>query len=281
MGWELQRTLSPLGEVTAIDRDTVDFCAPDDLRRLLRDLKPRLIVNAAAYTAVDRAETEPEVAEAVNAATPGVLAEEAVALGAALVHYSTDYVFDGTKGTPYVEDDPTHPLNVYGSTKLRGEVAALAPGAPCVVLRTSWVYGTRGANFLLTMLRLAREREELKVVADQVGSPTWCRSLAEVTALLLARGGDDPVGYLRERSGVYHATQGGQTSWHGFTQRILELDPDRETQKVKRVLPVTTQEFGSKTDRPLYSVLDSAKLERTFGVRLPDWSKALELALAR
>ena len=212
VGWELQRTLAPLGEVVVLDRRQLDLSDPDQIRERVREISPDLIVNAAAYTAVDRAEAEPEPAMAVNGTAPGLLAEEAKRIGAAIIHYSTDYVFDGAKTTPYTEEDAPNPLNVYGRTKLAGEQAVQAAGVPHLILRTSWVYGMRGKNFLLTILRLAREREELKIVDDQIGAPTWSRTIAEATAQILTSGAWPVSG----ASGIYHLTASGSTSWYGF-----------------------------------------------------------------
>lgn len=277
VGWELRRSLSTLGTVTALDSRALNLADPDAIRRVVAELKPRVIVNPAAYTAVDKAESEPDRARAVNAVAPGVLAEEAAKLGALLVHYSTDYVFAGGGDTPWREDDPTGPLNVYGATKLAGE-QAIREGCPRhLIFRTSWVYGGRGSNFLLTMRRLMRERPELKIVADQIGAPTWCRSLADATAQVLAqldsplRGADKP-----EPWGVYHMTNAGETSWHGFAQAILAADPVA-TPPV--LLPIPSSGYPTPAPRPLNSRLDNGKLERMFGIRLPDWQQALELCL--
>lgn len=280
VGWELRRTLANLGEVLPADRSSLNLSHPETLRPALRQLKPALIINAAAYTAVDRAEQEPEVARAINALAPAALAQAAAELGAALVHISTDYVFDGTKGAPYTEEDAPNPLNVYGQTKLEGEQAVQASGAPYLLLRTSWVYGIRGRNFLLTMLRLARERQELRVVADQVGAPTWSRPIAEAIAQIVAQGRRDPVGYLAEKAGLYHLTAGGSTTWYHFARCILEGDPRRSEQVVQQVLPIATAEYPTPTPRPLYSLLDNTRLEQTFGLRLPGWQESLDRALA-
>lgn len=275
VGWELRRTLAPLGRVTAVDRAELDLANPDAIRAKVRALSPKLIVNPAAYTAVDRAESEANQARAINAIAPAVLAEAAKGSGAILVHYSTDYVFDGAKPGPYLEDDAPHPLNVYGATKLAGEQAIRASGVRHLILRTSWVYGTRGQNFLLTMQRLMRERAELKIVDDQVGAPTWSRQIAEATALILAqclspaRGADRP-----EPWGTYHLTCGGETTWFGFARAIAELGGFST-----RLLPIPSSDYPTPARRPANSRLDNGKLERTFGIRLPDWREALELCL--
>lgn len=276
VGWELRRCLAPLGEVVAPPRDRLPLDDPAALRDAVRALAPDVIVNAGAYTAVDRAEQEPELAGRVNAAAPEVLAREAARTGGLLVHYSTDYVFDGGGRAPYAESDPCRPLGVYGRTKHAGEQAVQASGARHLVLRTSWVYGMRGGNFLRTILRLAREREELRIVDDQVGAPTWSRMLAEGTAAILARvaaaGGDGPWG-------VYHLAAGGETSWHGFARAIVELDPARHEQACRRVLPIPTREYPTPAARPAYSVLDGSRAAAAFGVRLPHWREQLVMAM--
>ena len=278
VGWELRRTLATLGEVVAVDRKAMDLSAPDSVRNCIRDIQPGLIVNAAAYTAVDKAEAEPELAMMVNGTAPGIMAEEAKRLNAAIVHYSTDYVFDGGKATPYTEDDATNPINVYGRSKLAGEQAIQAVGAPHLILRTSWVYGARGKNFLLTILRLARERDELRIVDDQIGAPTWSRSIAEATAQMLAQR-QSPAA-LAEVSGVYHLTAGGRTSWHGFTQAILAHSPLFVSGASKPLLlPIPTSEYPLPAKRPMNSVIDNAKLKSVFGLAQTDWEEALKLCL--
>jgi dTDP-4-dehydrorhamnose reductase len=270
LGFELSRLLPAHGEVTALDRSQLDLADADAIRMTLRSQRPALIVNAAAYTAVDKAEQEREVAEAINARAPGILAEEAKKLGALLVHYSTDYVFDGTATAPYTEDAPPNPLSVYGASKLSGERAIAASGCGYLVLRTSWVYGLRGQNFLLTIRRLARERDELHIVADQFGVPNWSRALAETTSTLLGRG----VAALRERAGFYHVSARGSASWFEFARAIVgPVDKPR-------VLPITTAEYPTAARRPAYAVLDNGKLERVFGLTLPDWRESLARCLA-
>ncbi|HTR59167.1 MAG TPA: dTDP-4-dehydrorhamnose reductase [Casimicrobiaceae bacterium] len=270
LGFELARLLPAHGEVTALDRSELDIGDPDAIRETLRALRPVLAVNAAAYTAVDQAEREPERVEAINARAPAILAEEAKRLDALLVHYSTDYVFDGAAAVPYPEDAPTNPLGVYGASKLRGEQAIVASGCRYLVLRTSWVYGLRGRNFLLTIRRLATERDELRVVADQIGVPNWSRALAEATATLVSRGLD----VLAERAGLYHLSARGSTSWFEFARAIVgEVESPR-------VLPITTAEYPTAARRPPYAVLATEKLERVFGVSLPDWRELLARCLA-
>jgi dTDP-4-dehydrorhamnose reductase len=270
LGFELAELLRAHGEVIATDRATLDLARPDEIVRAVRAAAPALIVNAGAYTAVDRAESEAELARAINAYAPAVLAEEARRLGAVLIHYSTDYVFDGRHATPYVEDDPTGPLNVYGATKLEGEQAIAASGAAALVLRTSWVYGRRGKNFLLTIQRLARERDELAIVADQTGVPNWSRTLATATTKLVARG----LPYLAERSGLYHLSSTGATTWHGFAQAIVG------PVAVPRVVAIATTAYPTPARRPAYGVLGTGKFERAFGFALPEWRSALAECLS-
>ena len=282
LGYELVRELAPLGRVVAPERAALDLADADGLRRFVRECRPSVILNAGAYTAVDRAESDREVCEAVNAEAPGVLGEEARALGAAVVHFSTDYVFDGRKRLPYVETDATGPLSVYGATKLRGEQALAASGAAHLVFRTSWVYALRGRNFLLTMLGLARARTELRVVNDQCGAPTWARMVAGGTCQALRALLERErwrAGAVRDAQGVYHISAAGVTSWHGFAEALLAQDPRREEQRCERVVPITTSEYPTPASRPAYSALDCSKLRETFGVRLPDWREQLSLAL--
>lgn len=278
LGWELRRSLAPLGEVTAASDcgrygPRLDLTDPDGLRTLIRTTAPELILNAAAYTAVDKAETDLERAEAINAQAPGLIGEAAKELGALVVHYSTDFVFDGTASRPYREEEPTGPLGVYGRTKLQGEQALLAATERALVLRTSWVYGLRGQNFLLTMQRLFRERPLVRVVDDQIGSPTWSRHLADVTAQLLSQLWRDDFD-LRGRGGVYHVCGAGHTSWYGFARAIWELSGAS-----CQLGPIPTSEYPTPARRPAYSVLDTSKLWRTFGLRLPPWRESLELCL--
>lgn len=282
VGYELRRTLATLGEVIACDRRELDLSQPMQIRDKVRAVKPHLLVNAAAYTAVDKAETEPELAEAINATAPAVMAEECGKLNAALVHYSTDYVFDGTATQPYREDDAHNPQSVYGASKLRGEQAVRASGASHLILRTSWVYGMRGKNFLLTIQRLAREREELAIVNDQVGAPTWSRNIAEATAQIVAwcnGSGQTLNEILQTVGGTYHLTNQGQTTWYDFANTLLRMSEGREPRKLQRVRAITTAEYGLPAARPLYSVLDGSKLNAVFGIGLPAWEQALALAL--
>jgi len=276
VGWELRRTLAALAEVVAVDFPEINFTDQDALRQLVAGTRPNVVVNAAAYTAVDKAETERELCREINAVAPGVLAEEARKLGALLVHYSTDYVFDGSKRTPYVETDPPNPLGAYGESKLAGDEAVRASGVDHVIFRLCWVYGARGQNFLRTMQRLAREREQLRVVRDQFGCPTWSRLIAETTALALKQVTAAPD---RSRfSGTYHLAAAGIASWHDFASRIIESLPETE-RKCREVEGITTAEYPTPAKRPAYSVLDCGKLHKTFGLRLPDWEACLRLVL--
>lgn len=283
VGWELRKALMTLGEVIPASREggsgilKLDLTQPEMVRSMIREVQPQWIVNAAAYTAVDQAEQDLDVAMAVNGLAPGVIAEEAQRLGAIVIHYSTDYVFDGTKGSPYVETDATHPLNVYGRSKLAGEQAIQAVDGPHLILRTSWVYGLRGKNFLLTMLKLARERETLKIVNDQVGAPTWSLTIAQSTAQMMAQGAES----VERKSGLYHLTSTGETSWYGFAQRIFELTDGLETRVLKTVLPIESAFYPSSVKRPDDSRLDVGALERSFGLQMPEWDVALAVALAR
>jgi len=270
VGWELVRELSALGQVKGYSYPDIDYSRPADIRRLVREEQPGLIVNAAAYTAVDKAEEELDLAMAVNGTAPGVLAEEARKLGAVFVHYSTDFVFGGDKRVPYVEDDTPAPLGAYGMTKLAGERAVQSVGGCFFIFRLSWVYGLRGENFLLKLRKLAEEKPELRVVDDQVGSPTWCRAVARATASVL-KGGD--AGTVPEETcGLYHMTCAGQTSWYAFAKAFL---PDGTN-----LVPVSTDEYPTPACRPAYSVLDCGRLRETFGVSMPAWQEALKECLA-
>jgi dTDP-4-dehydrorhamnose reductase len=288
LGADLARELEGRAELLAHDRASLDLAKPEEIAARIREARPAVILNAAAYTAVDRAETDVDAARAVNAAAPGIIAAEAKRIGALLVHYSTDYVFDGTKAAPYVETDPTAPLNVYGRTKLAGEQAVAASGCDHAVLRTSWVYAPHGKNFMLTMLRLAQAHKELRVVDDQRGAPTSSRQLARATLHLLA--GNDravPLGprdfdRVREASGVYHATAAGETTWFGFAREIFDAWSKRPGNvfAVPRVIAIPSSDYPTPARRPANSVLSSERLAETFGVRLPSWRDGLEEALS-
>ncbi len=295
VGGELLRLLPQVGEVVAFGHDQLDLSNPSDIRRTIREVRPELIVNAAAYTAVDQAETDETMAQAVNAHAPGLLAEEAKKIGAALIHYSTDYVFDGLKRAPYEETDLPNPINLYGKTKLAGEEAIRREGIPHLLFRTAWVYATRGRNFLLAILRRAAEQEELKIVCDQIGAPTCASDIAAATTRILTivyrQRVDAPA--VHAISGTYHMTATGETTWFDFAKAILEeavqSSPDVSWLSAatggrpliaRRVIPITTAEYGSPTRRPGYSILSNSLLSRTFGVVLSDWRTQLQNSFA-
>jgi dTDP-4-dehydrorhamnose reductase len=280
IGWELRRTLPDVAEVIAATRHDADLRDARALRTLVERTAPDAVVIAGAYTDVDAAETDRATAFAVNATAPGILAELCADRGAVLVHYSTDYVFDGTATRPYTETDGTRPLGVYGESKRAGELAIAESGCAAIVLRTSWVYGLRGRNFLRTIVKLATEREELRVVADQVGAPTWSRAIAEATARILGRGaGHASFTFEPHQLGTFHLTSGGETSWHGFGRAILDAWPDPALRS-RRLVAITTAEFPRPARRPAYSVLDNARVQASFGVRLAHWQDQLARALA-
>jgi len=283
VGWELQRALAPLGELIALDFDspaplTADFSHPESLAATVRAVAPQIIVNAAAHTAVDKAESEPELARALNASSPAVLAREAAALGAWLMHYSTDYVFDGSGSTPWTETSPTGPLSVYGATKLEGEEAIRSSGCRHLIFRTSWVYAARGGNFAKTMLKLAKERDALTVIDDQIGSPTGAELLADLTAHALRAALAGP-----ELAGTYHAVTQGETSWHGYARHVIEFaraagQPIKVAPDAIRAVP--TSAFPTPARRPGNSRLDTRKLRDSFGLTLPSWQAGVERMLA-
>jgi len=281
LGWELNRTLAPLGDVYAFGPDELDLIEVDTLTRTIREVQPELIVNASAYTAVDRAEQEPKLAMLLNEKVPMVMAEEARKLNAPFIHYSTDYVFDGAKTSAYTEDDLTNPLNVYGHSKLKGEQAIGQVGGAHVILRTSWVYSLRGNGFVSKVLSWARSQDTLKIVTDQVGSPTWARMLAEVTSAMAARSFSDSWEYFLEKSGVYHLGGAGGVSRFDFTRAILELDPHPEEQKVKELEAALTADFPTPAIRPLTTTLDCSRFNRVFELSMPDWKNTLRLALEK
>jgi dTDP-4-dehydrorhamnose reductase len=282
VGWELQRSLAIVGEVVACDFDSpgelrADFSEPESLSPLVRRIRPDAIVNAAAHTAVDQAESEPEHAERINAIAPGVLAREAAEIGAALIHYSTDYIFDGSGSAPRVEADTPGPLSVYGRTKLGGEELLRRSGCRHAILRTSWVYAARGNNFIRTMLRLAGEREELRVIDDQFGAPTGADLLADVTAVVLRRLLVDPA-----VSGTYHCVAAGETSWHGFAMFVIEWARAHGlpvSVAPGRILPVPTSAYPTAATRPNNSRLDTTRLRQTFSLTLPSWQAGVERML--
>lgn len=276
VGWELRRTLAPLARLTAAGRSEIDLTNPAAARARVLQIRPHLVLNAAAYTAVDKAESDAETARLINAAAPGALAEAARQVGAWIVHFSTDYVFDGAKREPYVETDAPNPLGVYGRTKLEGEEAVRAANPRHLVFRLCWVYGTRGQNFLLTIRRLARERETLRVVCDQFGCPTWSRLIAEAVALALRQVFADAD--AARFAGTYHLAAAGHTNWHTFASSIVERMPPGE-RRCREVQAIPTAEYPTPARRPAWSVLDCGKLKRTFGLELPDWEEGLQLAL--
>jgi len=273
VGYELQRSLQGVGEMVAVDRARMDLANLDQVRAVIREVRPGLIVNPAAYTAVDKAESEPELAYRINAEAPAVMAEEAKRLDAALVHYSTDYVFPGTDPAPRVETDVTGPVNVYGASKLAGEQAIVASGVRHLIFRTSWVYGMRGKNFLLTMLKLARERDTLRIVADQHGAPTWSRTIADSTATVLAQAKAGGAAWWDAHGGIYHLSSQGQTTWFEFTQAILE-----EAAITCDLVPIPSAEYPTPAARPAYSVMSSQKLVQSL-CALPHWRDALQLCM--
>jgi dTDP-4-dehydrorhamnose reductase len=279
IAWELQRLLKGLGPVTAIGRPEIDLTNPGSVRPAIRELKPGVLVNAAAYTAVDRAEAEPELAMAVNAEAPRVMAEEAKRLNALFVTYSTDYVFDGRKTSPYTESDVTNPLSVYGASKLAGDRAIEAVGGAHLIFRTSWVYGPRGKNFLLSMMKAAAERDQLRVVDDQIGAPTSSRDIAQATLQIIQRvvDGDGGAHRLGERRGIYNMTSQGSVSWYGFTATIIEEMRRRGLNQghLAKVAPIPTSEYPTAATRPENSRLSGEKMSQTFGVKLPDWKTSL------
>ncbi|WP_069267680.1 dTDP-4-dehydrorhamnose reductase [Paraburkholderia nodosa] len=278
VGFELLRSLQGLGRVVPCDRSTLDLSDLERVRAFVRDLKPSLVVNPAAYTAVDKAETDTEAARRLNVDVPRVFAEEAARAGGSFIHYSTDYVYDGAKSSAYVETDATNPQNVYGETKLEGERAIAATGCAHLILRTSWVYGRRGKNFLQTMLKLGSERKELRVVADQIGAPTWAKTIAAATSHIVAQGAAaDDIDWWVCRSGVYHLTSAGATSWHRFAEAIFAaaMGVDAPT-----VLPIPASDYPTPAKRPANSRMSLDKLTEVFGLRMPDWQDALQLCLA-
>lgn len=279
LGSELKKILPDLGNLTCLDQEDVDLCNTSALQQALNDLKPKLIINASAYTAVDRAETEPETAMKVNALAPGAMAEWARKTYAVFVHYSTDYVFDGRKNTPYLEIDPTNPLNVYGKSKLAGEENIRQAGGAFLILRTSWVYSMQGTSFVTKVLEWARKNQTMKVVSDQVSNPTWSRDLAEGTFSVVSAHRDRLPDVMQERRGIYHLAGGGYTSRYEWARRILANDPKRTEQLVQTIKPASTEEFPLPAGRPLFSALDCSKFKETFGFSLPDWADSLQRAM--
>lgn len=280
IGWELRRTLSVLGELCSLDHSDVDLASADAIRAVLRDTRPDVVVNAAAYTAVDRAETEEPLALRINGIAPGVMAEETARSGALLVHYSTDYVFAGTSKVPYTEDMPPGPLNAYGRTKLAGEQAISAVGGRWIVLRTSWVYAARGNNFLLTILRLAKERDRLRIVNDQIGAPTWSRTIAEATAQIIGQSlAPDGKQANALPTGIYNLCSSGYTSWFGFAKAIVEHAQPALVPRRPSLESIPSDEYPATATRPKNSRLALDKISSTFGLTMPTWQDALDLCL--
>ncbi len=273
VGAELVTALSAVGRVIACGRETLDLADEAMIAEKIRVVRPAIMVNAAAYTAVDRAEKEPALAHAINAVAPAVMAEEMRRLGGLLVHYSTDYVFDGDTDGAYTEEDTPNPLNVYGHSKLAGEQAIVSSGCEHLIFRTSWVYGARGANFLLTMLRLAAERSELKLVDDQVGAPTWSRDIARATATVLAAGGG-----LADARGLFHLSAAGHTTWFNFARAIFAAG--LQGARAPHLIPISAEQYGAPALRPRNSRLDSRRLREAFGIEMPDWQFSLHQCLA-
>lgn len=276
LGWELNRTLAPHVNLIALTYPTIDMRDPKIIRTVVRTAKPDLIINATAYTNVDKAESEPELAMAINGFGPGVLAEEAKNRGAALIHYSTDYVFDGEKGSSYYEDDEANPLNVYGRTKLIGEKAVSEIGGAFLIFRTSWVYSLRRPCFVTKVLEWARKNETLRIVDDQISCPTWARSLAEATAQIISLGDNDPIGFIESKRGLYHLADSGACSRFEWAKRILELDPDKNTQIVKEVLPAKTDDFPTPAKRPKITTLNLENFIENFNLIPNSWEQNLE-----
>ena len=283
LGWALERRAAGLGDVLALGHADLDLADPDAITDCIASIRPTLVLNAAAYTAVDRAQTERELAFRVNAEGPAALATACAAHGAALIHYSTDYVFDGRKTSPYVETDPTAPINVYGESKLAGEQAVLASGCAAIVLRTSWVYGDHGGNFAKTMLRLATERDSLRVVVDQRGTPTWAGRLADLSCTLAtqAAASGDVLQWFGERRGLYHASAAGETNWAEYARQVLETAAETTLWAAKLkvradgIEAIPSSDYPTPAPRPANSLLDSSALTRRFGYRMPDWREDL------
>ena len=277
LGWELHRSLSTLGELTAVDYPEIDLQDRETCRELIRKIQPTIIVNAAAYTAVDLAETEQEKDWAINATAPGLLAEEARRLNAIFLHYSTDYVFDGHKGTTYNEADTPNPVNHYGRSKLEGERLVQSAGGATLILRTSWVYSLRQqGGFVSKVLQWSRQQETLRIVDDQIANPTWSRMLATITSHLIASG----EGSIREHPGIYHLAGGGYASRFEWAQAVLELDPRRSEQVIREILPAKTTDFPTPATRPLFSAMNCELFAETFHLQLPPWKDSLKLAMA-
>ena len=279
VGWELNRSLSKLGTVFAMGREDMDLSKPETLRPVIQDIRPDIIINAAAYTAVDKAESEPDIAMTVNGIAPGMIAKEAKKIGATVIHYSTDYVFDGKATSPYKEENPTYPLSVYGNSKLAGEQAVIQAGIPHIIFRTSWVYSLRGSNFLITMQKLAQTRKQIKVVDDQTGAPTSARAIGESTAHILGQGlkAGTTKSSIFSHPGVFHMSCGGETNWFGFAKIIFRLSGLSEGTEV---IPISTSEYPTPAARPKYSLLSNKRLKQVFHHQMPPWQDALQECLS-
>jgi dTDP-4-dehydrorhamnose reductase len=279
LGWELQRALHQLGSVVALDYPEINMADAASIHKTVQDHNPQMIFNASAYTAVDKAESEPELAEAINGTGPGVLAEEAKKLNAGLIHYSTDYVFDGRKGAPYLETDSAKPLNVYGKTKLAGEQAIQSVGGRYLIFRTAWVYGLRTESFVSKVMGWSRKNETLRIVDDQISNPTWARMLAEISIQSLACAGEDYLHRLADRTGLYHLAGDGFASRFEWAKMILKFDPKRHEQILLELIPVASTEFPAPATRPSFSALNCTKFKSTFGMQLPPWEQTLAVAM--
>ena len=279
LGWELNRTLLTLDDLIALDYPQIDMSDPDSIRSVMRKHEPDLVINATAYTNVNKAESEPELAMAINGTGPGVLAEEAKRSSIAIIHYSTDYVFDGTKGTPYIEEDQPNPLSVYGKTKLAGEEAVQAVGGAYLLFRTSWVYSLRRPCFVTKVLQWARERETLRIVDDQISTPTWARSLAQMTTQVMMMGIENFTDFISKKAGLYHLSENGLCSRFEWAKAILEEDPDKIEQVVNNLSPAKSEDFDSLAARPTRSTLSCEKFTNTFGFKQPHWHSSLKLAM--
>lgn len=279
VGWELHRSLQPLGEIVALGRNDADFSDPESLRHIINNIKPDVIVNAVAYTAVDNAESEEDLATTINGTAPGVLAEEASKVNALLVHYSTDYIFDGTSNRPYLESDAPNPINAYGRSKLAGERAIQSSGCNFVILRTSWVYASRGSNFLQTIIRLAKEKNELKIIDDQIGTPTWARYIADSTSCLISKILNDQVSGNIEINEIFHLVNEGHCSWYQFADEIVSrlkvIDQNIKTE----VKPISSDQYASVADRPKHTVLCTDKIQREMLLKNIHWDSAVELCI--
>lgn len=278
VGWELNHMLSKTNTVLAMGRDQMDLSKPETLGSVIQEVRPDIIINAAAYTAVDKAESEPDLAMAINGIAPGVIAEEARKIGAGMIHYSTDYVFDGKATSPYKEEDPTCPLSIYGKSKLVGEQAVVQAGIAHIIIRTGWVYSLRSSNFLLKMQKLAQTRKQIKIVDDQTGGPTWSRSIAEGTVQVLEQGfkGERLKSQLFSHSGIFHMSCGGETSWFGFANKFFELSSLSENTEL---IPIPTTDYPTPAVRPKYSLLSNRKLKQVFHYEMPQWQDALRECL--